>query len=137
MVWWPCCNINIKINFQLTISLSMSALIFFFFYSCSSLKLWVKKNWFIICTCCCKNLKYWSQDEQISKFCVFVSKMRCSFKIKRPCTYKGRLLFWVHCGRRHPEQRHGDPDTFLPKCRIWYLRNRGRLISLSSQVRLL
>ena len=82
-------------------------------------------------------MKYWSQDEQISKFCVFASKMRCSFKRKRPCTYKGRLLFWIHHGRRHPEQRHGDPDTFLPKCRIWYLRNRERLISLSSQVRLL
>ena len=46
-----------------------------------------------------------------------VSTTRCSFK-RRPCTYKWRSLFWIHRGRRHLEQRHGDPDTVLRKYHI-------------------
>ena len=34
----------------------------------------------------------------------------CSFKRRRPCTYKSRSLFWIHRGRRHPEQPHGGPE---------------------------
>ena len=47
-----------------------------------------------------------------------VSTTRYSFKRRRPFTYKWRLLFWRHRGCRYPEQRHGDPDTFLPKYHI-------------------
>ena len=104
---------------------------FFFFCSSCSLKVWVKKNRFIICRCYCANLKYRSNDEQTNKICVFVSKTRCSFKRRWPWTYKGRLFSWIHRGQRNPEQRHADPDTFLPKYHIWYLWNRGWLISLS------
>ena len=48
----------------------------------------------------------------------FVSTTRCSFKRRRPCTYKWRSLFWIHRGQRHPEQQHGDLDTFLPKYHV-------------------
>ena len=37
-----------------------------------------------------------------------LSTTRCSFKRRKPCTYKWRSLFWIHIGRRHPEQRYGD-----------------------------
>ena len=64
-----------------------------------------------------------------------VSTIRCSFKRRRPCTYKWRSLFWIHRGRRHPEQRHSDPDTLLPKYHIWSLWNGGWLMSLSLKIR--
>ena len=46
-----------------------------------------------------------------------ISTTRCSFK-RRPCTYKWRSLFWIHRGRRHLEQRYGDPETVLRKYHI-------------------
>ena len=91
---------------------------FFLFCSCYLLN-WFVAKWSIL-LCELKMLFIQRADKENLSL---VSTTRCSFKRRKPCTYKRRSLFWIHIGRRHPEQRYGD--------HIWSLWNKGWLISFS------
>ena len=115
--------INKKKNFQLTISLSISLLSFsaitFSFSaaviisSCGSIRTDLLPSGLMLYELGIPFILR-ADKQNLS----LVSTTHCSFKRRRPCTYKWRSLFWIHRGRRHPEQRHGDPDTFLNKQHI-------------------
>ena len=116
--WWPCCNKEknklLVNNKSIYVYIKFFAYTFFLSRGCYSLKLWITDllpSGLMLLRELERPFTQRADKQNLS----LVSTTRCSFKRRRPCTYKWRSLFWIHRGRRHPEQRHGDPDTFLNK----------------------